>query len=220
MTISNHNQNPSPPTTRKCTLCAQVLPLTDFPRKRASFAARCKACANAYAKEYYEKNSATRIAKAAVHKKKTTATRMAKIEQLARQESCSTCGDTYDEAAARQMQKDRLALVGSLPNSRTLGMLASRQGPQDEFDAIANHQQLVWHCRRCSASRPHERVAPVSETIVSSCADGDSVTDIFNKVIAAGVDTTLSSVRVTMGNLVSTGRLERISRGRYRATGL
>jgi len=214
MTYSTNTQSYDPTTHRHCSHCNQVLPLSDFPKKRGGYAARCKASMREYSKSHYQTNAKRRIAEVASYKHELGAARMAAVEKLAKTKHCDRCGEPYASLKKLQTQTDRLALVGTLSDGKTLGMLASRQAPQSVFEAALADDQVVWRCRPCLASRPHDRPAPLAEAILANCKPGDGPQDIFKK-LGPDFGSTLASVRVTISNMVKDGRLERIGRGRY-----
>ena len=78
-------------TEKRCPRCQATKPVSEFPvRARGSPDSFCRACAKAYFHEYYLKNKALYVARAARHSKK-----MQEVLRVGKDKPCADCGRKY-----------------------------------------------------------------------------------------------------------------------------
>ena len=210
---------PTEPGERFCAHCQTMLPLREFPRKRGGYAATCKAKMREYSAEHYAAHRTEHIARVRDHKQGAIAARMRQVQALARQQVCASCGCTYDVAALGMKTRDRLALVGQTADGATLGMLASRQSPEQRFLAALGSPAVAWRCRPClgaKAARTRRYQSPMADAVVGACLPGDGPKQLLAKVRIDHPDYSMTALNVLLGTLVRRGRLERVARGKYR----
>jgi hypothetical protein len=131
---------------KRCPRCQATKPVSEFPvRAKGSPDSFCRACAKAYFHEYYLKNKAAYIARAARHHKK-----IKEILRAGKDKPCADCGERYPFYVMDYDHRDgetKLCNVSALNAYRRVSM-RNLLGEIAKCDVV---------CANCHRERTHRR---------------------------------------------------------------
>jgi hypothetical protein len=143
---------------RRCSRCGQEKPESEFPKTRPDGRVYwyCKACHRRYARQHYERNRESYVAKADRNRKRIRRENQALIRELKASTPCMDCGHQFPFFV---MDFDHRPDVEKVQNiARMVNSFASRRAVRAE---IAKCDIVCANCHRIRTQQRRKAVPPL-----------------------------------------------------------